>query len=383
MQNVIREGGRVGGVPAFPVEWVIMETEWPAVPEDPDDVASYDYELPPELIASGPLERRDAARLLVVNRSTGGLSHRTISDLPELLARRDRLVFNDTRVVPARLRGVREATGGGWEGLFLRVRETGEWELLSQTRGRIREGEAVLAHPPRGEAPPLRLTLLEKAEDGVWLARPVAVEPVFELLERYGDVPLPPYIRKGVAVDVDASRYQTVYARERGSVAAPTAGLHFTEELLAKIDERGIAKSFVTLHVGVGTFRPIAAERLDGHVMHSEWGELSPETAAALSATKEAGGRIVAVGTTSVRVLESAAAEGAICPFRGETRLFIRPPYAFRAVDVLLTNFHLPRSTLLVLVSTFAGRDLIRRAYEEAIRERYRFYSYGDAMLIL
>lgn len=350
---------------------------------DPDDLAAYDYDLPPELIAAEPAARRDEARLLIVDRSKGTLSHGTVGDLPRLLAPGDLLVLNDTRVVPARLRGVREATGGKWEGLFLRADEAGLWELLGQTRGRLQEGETILISAPSSDGPPLRVTLLSRGEEGVWHARPENNIHAFDLLERYGEVPLPPYIRKGVAGDADRTRYQTVYARARGSVAAPTAGLHFTEDLLAACERRGIGRAFVTLHVGIGTFRPVTAERLSEHVMHSEWGELSASTAEAIDETKTRGSRVVAVGTTSVRVLESAAAPGEVRAFRGETNLFIRPPYRFRAVDVLLTNFHLPRSTLLVLVSALAGRDLIRRAYAEAIRERYRFFSYGDAMLIL
>ena len=261
----------------------------------------------------------------------------------------------------------------------------------------LQPGETIAIPSRRSASPPLRLALIAKVDEGAWRARVVNSHPLpdqtpdtrhqtpiaFDLLERYGDVPLPPYIRKGVARNEDFERYQTVYARSQGSVAAPTAGLHFTRELLLECEGRGIERSFVTLHVGVGTFRPVSAERLSDHVMHSEWGELTTETAADIRETRAAGGRIVAVGTTSVRVLESAAASGDVAASRGETNLFIRPPYQFRAVDALLTNFHLPRSTLLVLVSTFAGHDLIRRAYDEAIRQRYRFYSYGDAMLIV
>jgi S-adenosylmethionine:tRNA ribosyltransferase-isomerase len=383
MQKVIRQGRRIGGSAALPVEWGTSRTALQTMTNDPDDIASYDYELPAELIASVPVEPRDAARLLVVDRSTGRLAHRVVRELPELLSPGDHLVFNDTKVVPARLRGVRQATGGRWEGLFLRTLDSGDWELLSQTRGRLAEGEAILITPKGEKGTPLRLFLRAKGSDGTWIASAESDEAAFELLERHGEVPLPPYIRKGVAGPLDAGRYQTIFARSRGSVAAPTAGLHFTENLLGRLRQRGTATSYVTLHVGVGTFRPIATDRLSEHRMHAEWGELSSEAAAALRATRAAGGRIVSVGTTSVRALESAAAEGELRPFRGETRLFIRPPYRFRAVDALLTNFHLPRSTLLALVSAFAGRELVREAYAEAIRKRYRFYSYGDAMLIL
>ncbi|MGC1275954.1 MAG: tRNA preQ1(34) S-adenosylmethionine ribosyltransferase-isomerase QueA [Planctomycetaceae bacterium] len=350
--------------------------------EDSDDIAAYDYDLPPELIAAEPIVQRDAARLLIVHRSTGRLSHGTVRDLPNLLATGDCLVLNDTRVVPARLRGVREATGGKWEGLFLRTIDGTTWELLGQTRGRLREGESILVTSCRAQGD-LRLVLVGRGDEGSWLARPVSDRPAFDLLEQFGDVPLPPYIRKGVARASDVERYQTVYANARGSVAAPTAGLHITHDLLTACTRRGIDRTFVTLHVGVGTFRPVTAGRLSEHVMHSEWGELTADAAFRLVQTQAAGGRVVAVGTTSVRVLESAAMSGDLRPFRGETNLFISPPYRFRGVDALMTNFHLPRSTLLVLVSAFAGRDLIRHAYKEAIRERYRFFSYGDAMLIL
>jgi S-adenosylmethionine:tRNA ribosyltransferase-isomerase len=348
---------------------------------DPDDVASYDYDLPPELIAAEPPSRREDARLLIVDRSTEAFTHGNIRDLPALLTPGDRLVLNDTQVVPARLRGVREATGGKWEGLFLRSDANGDWELLGQTRGRIGDGETVLISASAGDT--LRLTLTARSEDGIWRARPASDRPAFDLLEQFGEVPLPPYIRKGVARPSDVSRYQTVFAKTRGSIAAPTAGLHFTETLLEECAARGISRSFVTLHVGIGTFRPVTANRLSEHVMHTEWGELSAEAASAIAATKQAGGRIVAVGTTSVRVLESAAARQPWASFRGETDLFIRPPYKFQAVDTLLTNFHLPRSTLLALVSAFATPDLIRDAYAEAIARRYRFFSYGDAMLIV
>lgn len=348
-------------------------------------ISSYDYELPADLIASEPTARRDDARLLVVDRASGTFRHLRISDLPMLLESGDRLVFNNTRVVPARLHGFRESTGGKWEGLFLRAFDGGEWEFLSQTRGRLNVHEAIVIPPAdrTSTLPPLRIRLTGRGDEGAWRAIPESREPAFALLDHYGHVPLPPYIRKGIARPEDAQRYQTVFGEERGSVAAPTASLHFTHELLNAFIERSIARSFVTLHVGVGTFRPVAVETLDQHHMHSEWGDLSPSAAEEIKKTKQSGHRVVAVGTTSVRVLESAAETGDLHPFRGETQLFIRPPYQFHIVDVLLTNFHLPRSTLLVLVSTFGGYDLIREAYAEAIRNQYRFYSYGDAMLIL
>jgi S-adenosylmethionine:tRNA ribosyltransferase-isomerase len=278
--------------------------------------------------------------------------------------------------------GYRIATGGRWEGLFLSLTARGEWRMLCKTRGRLNPPEAVrlVTHQAADD---VKLWLLEQTGDGVWLARPDSEESPFTLLERIGRVPLPPYIRKGEMIESDRTNYQTVFAAVPGAVAAPTAGLHFTPDLLSRLTAAGIQRREVTLHVGLDTFRPITAETPDQHKMHSEWGEIGDETAAALRACRANGGRVVAVGTTSVRVLETASRVGEIQGWSGETNLFIRPPYQFRTVDALMTNFHLPRTTLLLLVSAFAGADLIRRAYEEAIREQYRFYSYGDAMLIL
>ena len=347
--------------------------------------SEFDFALPTELIAQEPLEPRDRSRLLVVRRETGRFEHRIFADLPELLATGDILVRNNTRVVPARLLGRRELTGGRWEGLFLReltVRGSIFWEILATTRGKPGAGEQVVV----GEGEGLRLTLMVKEEAGRWLARPESDQPAMSLLERFGSVPLPPYIRKGEAGPSDRPRYQTVYAQVAGAVAAPTAGLHFTDDLFARLDERGIGRADLTLHVGIGTFRPIDAERIDEHVLHAEWAELSPKTAETINTARRRGGRVVAVGTTSARVLETAAkdAQGQnIRPFEGETAMYLRPGHAFRGLDALVTNFHLPRSSLLVLVSAFAGVELIQEAYAEAVRERYRFYSYGDAMLIL
>jgi len=254
--------------------------------------------------------------------------------------------------------------------------------LLCKTRGKLAAGENI-ALVDRFGADALELQLLEKRTGGVWTARPRSGENAFELLERVGRVPLPHYIRGGEMRDSDRERYQTVYARHCGSVAAPTAGLHFTSDLLERLAAGGVSQARLTLHVGIGTFRPIAAESLAEHQMHREWGEIDAATVHQIDKARAAGGRIVAVGTTSTRVLETAAGSGVLRPWSGETDLFIRPPYQFRAIDALLTNFHLPRSTLLVLVRTFGGDALIERAYAEAIGESYRFYSYGDAMLIL
>jgi len=318
---------------------------------------------------------------MVVDRNSGEIAHAHVRDLPEYTRAADAVVINDSRVLPARLIGRREKTGGRWEGLFLRD-EDGLWILLGKTRGKIQPGERVVLEDH--EAKPVgKLGLLTKLEDGCWVARCEDEEHYLDLLQRLGRVPLPHYIRDGEMEEDDRQRYQTVFAEVPGSVAAPTAGLHFTPELLQRVEEIGAKVCRLTLHVGVGTFRPITTDSLEEHQMHREWGELDEATAAEINRRRAAGGRCIAVGTTSTRLLESAAADGALQPFRGETDLFIRPPHNFQAVDALLTNFHLPRSTLLVLVQTFGGDELIRRAYEVAIEEGYRFYSYGDAMLIV
>lgn len=347
------------------------------------DADLYDYDLPPELIAQEALADRAAARLLVVDRATGSLHHHRIRDLPEILAPGDLVVVNDTRVVPARLIGRRTATGGAWEGLFLRVDEaTGLWQILAHTRGRPAFGESIALVDRAGEES-LTLELVGRGAGGTWLVRPSAAEPAEKLLDRVGRVPLPGYIRGGEEQAGDLERYQTVFARAAGSAAAPTAGLHFTPELLAALAARGIGRADVTLHVGIDTFRPITAERLDDHPMHTEWCACPEPTAAAVREARERGRRVVAVGTTAMRTLETAARAGAASAWSGPTDLFIKPGFSFRSANCLLTNFHMPRTTLLVLVSTFASRELIQRAYAEAIRERYRFLSYGDAMLLI
>jgi S-adenosylmethionine:tRNA ribosyltransferase-isomerase len=340
--------------------------------------AFFDYKLPPELIAQEPVEPRDHSRLLVVERGSGALQHRQFLDLPELLAPGDLLVLNDTRVLPARLLGRRTSTGGAWEGLFLRCLPDGAWDMLCQTRGRLRESETIAIEPG-----PLTLRLLERLPEGLWRVAPSEAGAPPAILERHGHVPLPPYIRKGHDRPEDRAHYQTVFAQAPGAVAAPTAGLHFTQRVFDRLSQRGIAWTFVTLHVGLGTFRPIAAADYTQHAMHREWGELPQQAVAVLEDCRQRGGRLVAVGTTTVRVLETAARLGPLRPWSGETDLYIYPPYEFRAVDALLTNFHLPRSTLLLLASAFAGVELLRRAYAVAVQESYRFYSYGDAMLIL
>ena len=347
-----------------------------------DELARYDYTLPKELIAQQPAARRVDARLLVVRRASGEIEHFHIRDLPRLLQGPDCLVLNDTRVVPARLVGRRTTTGGRWEGLFLADDGHGAWQLLGKTRGKLAPGESIQLMNAQG-LDDIELRLIEKREDGVWIARPRSTEATLPLLERVGRIPLPHYIREGAALEADAERYQTVYATHAGSAAAPTAGLHFSRELLAQLESRGVPNVRVTLHVGLDTFRPVTATSLADHKMHTEWGRIDEDAVRKLEETRRSGGRIVAVGTTATRVLETAARSGRLTSWTGQTDLFIRPPFEFHAVDALLTNFHLPRTTLLVLVRTFGGDELMMQAYEEAIRERYRFYSYGDAMLIV
>jgi S-adenosylmethionine:tRNA ribosyltransferase-isomerase len=331
---------------------------------------------------------------MVVDRHRQQVEHHHIRDLPRLLPPGDRLVLNDTRVIPAQLVGRRVQTGGRWHGLFIEATPDGHWRILCKTRGRLKPGEAIMLVDREGRQG-VKLWLIERQEEGQWLAHPEGEDAATTVLERLGRVPLPPYIRGGNMVDADVASYQTVFAKRPGAIAAPTAGLHFTNELLKALEAREVTNSRITLHVGLGTFRPIDAEDIDEHRMHSEWGEVTEATAAELNATRAAGGRIIGVGTTVTRVLETAVrskdGEGnshlsdrrKIHPWQGTTDLFIRPPFEFRAIDALLTNFHFPRTTLLLLVQTLGGLELISSAYQEAIREEYRFYSYGDAMLIV
>lgn len=340
--------------------------------------SEFSYELPGELIAFKAAEPRDSARMLVVDRSRGTLSHRHVRDLPEYLKPGDALARNNSRVVPAHLNGRRRATGGGWSGLFLRAIDSEHWEILAKTRGRPKIGEWLDVHGGLG------LCLTARTMSGSLIVRPDQQEDAFQLLDRFGLTPLPPYIGMGRLSAEDAARYQTVFAKIPGSVAAPTAGLHFTEPLFATIAGQGVSIVDLTLHVGVGTFRPIESERIEEHALHCERAELDVYAARQLNATRAGGGRVVAVGTTSARTLETAVRDdGVFEAFLGETSIYLTPGHAFRGVDALVTNFHLPRSTLLVLVSAFAGIELIRSAYQAAIQERYRFFSYGDAMLIL
>lgn len=348
--------------------------------------AAFDYHLPPELIAQTPLEPRDASRLLVVRRSDGSLAHRRFRDLGEYLQPGDLLVLNESRVIPARLQARKVPSGGRVELLLLTRHDARTWEALVGGR-RARPGTRLRVEPPPASSAvaPVEAEVVAETPAGGRLVRFAA--PVDDLLEALGEVPLPPYIHAPLA---DRERYQTIYARTRGSVAAPTAGLHFTPALLESLQQRGVEFGLVTLHIGLDTFRPVQEERVEDHRIHREWCRLDEETAAAIARTRAHGRRVVAVGTTSVRVLETAArqaeaqgVEGPVVPYAGWTDLFIYPGYRFRLVDRLVTNFHLPRSSLLMLVSAFAGRELILRAYAEAVRERYRFYSLGDAMLIL
>jgi S-adenosylmethionine:tRNA ribosyltransferase-isomerase len=333
--------------------------------------ADFDYELPPELIAQTAVEPRDASRLLVVDRSTGAIEHRRFRDLGEYLRPGDLLVANDSRVINARLRGRWADTGGAVEVLLIHPDSGGGWQAMIRSGRRVRAG--------------LHIEWRDGSDSEV-LAPPadsvcrVSLPEGFDL-EALGELPLPPYIHR--APD-DPDRYQTVYAGEGGSVAAPTAGLHFTPALIDSLQAAGVGFATLTLHVGPGTFRPVKHEDISGHRLHAEFGRVPPQAARAVLAARAAGGRVVAVGTTGVRLLEQWAADGMAAEgWSGWTGLYITPGFVFRAVDALVTNFHLPRSTLLMLVSAFAGDDLRRRAYEAAIAERYRFYSFGDAMLIL
>lgn len=332
------------------------------------------YDLPQELIAQTPLEKRDSSRLLVMNKETGELSHRHFYDIVEYLNPGDCLVMNDSRVLPARLLGNRP-TGGAVELLLLRDLGDKKWECLAKPGKKLRPGQEVIFG--NGE---LTATVEEVQEDGNRIVR-FHYEGIFlEILEHLGKMPLPPYIQAELQ---DQERYQTVYSRETGSAAAPTAGLHFTKELLEQIEKKGVTLAYVTLHVGLGTFRPVKAEQISQHHMHSELCMMSQETAQLLNDTRKRGGRIVCVGTTSCRTLESLVnPDGTFEEKSKWTDIFIYPGYTFRAMDALITNFHLPESTLVMLVSAFAGRDHILHAYEEAVKERYRFFSFGDAMFL-
>ncbi|MGI5978017.1 MAG: tRNA preQ1(34) S-adenosylmethionine ribosyltransferase-isomerase QueA [Oscillospiraceae bacterium] len=336
--------------------------------------SDFNYDLPEELIAQTPLERRDGSRLMHLDRFTGAVEHRHFYDLPEYLRSGDCLVLNDSRVLPARLIGKRE-TGGTVEVLLLRDKGEGVWECLTRPGRKTQPGTKLSF----GEGE-LIATVVDAIEDGNKLIQ-FHYEGIFlEVLERLGKMPLPPYIKTELE---DQERYQTVYSREVGSAAAPTAGLHFTPELLQTIADKGVKVCYLTLHVGLGTFRPVKADNIEDHEMHAEYCVIPEETAKIVTATKKAGGRVVCVGTTSCRTIESFANEdGTLDPKSGWTDIFLYPGYRFKCMDALVTNFHLPESTLIMLVSAFAGREHVLAAYEEAVRERYRFFSFGDAMFI-
>jgi S-adenosylmethionine:tRNA ribosyltransferase-isomerase len=332
------------------------------------------FDLPEELIAQTPLERRDGSRLLHLNKVTGELEHRHFYDVLDYLHEGDCMVFNDSRVLPARLIGAKP-TGGSIELVLLRDLGQGRWECLSRPGKKTKPGAEIIFG--NGE---LKATVEEVVEGGNRIVK-FDYEGIFlEVLEHLGKMPLPPYIKEELQ---DSERYQTVYSREVGSAAAPTAGLHFTKELMGKIAAKGVKLCYVTLHVGLGTFRPVKAEEIENHEMHSEFCIIPEETARIVTETKKNGGRVIAVGTTSCRTLESFAAEdGSLAATSGWTNIFIYPGYKFKCIDALETNFHLPESTLIMLVSALAGREHVLHAYEEAVKERYRFFSFGDAMFI-
>ena len=338
------------------------------------NVQDFDYYLPEELIAQTPLAQRDASRLMVLPRQQGACSHRHFFELPSLLRKGDLLVFNDTRVIPARLHGRKRDTGAKVEVFLLKRLDLDRLETLVRPGRKLRPGTEVVFSDE------LSAVIEDTTKFGGRIVR-FCWQGVFEeILQRLGEVPLPPYIHEKLP---DPERYQTVYARENGSAAAPTAGLHFTPELLSQLREQGIQTAYVTLHVGLGTFRPVAVESIQDHVMHSEQYAISAETAALVNETRRQGGRVIAVGTTAVRTLETAGQSGQLQPCSGFTNIFIYPGYEYKIIDGLITNFHLPKSTLLMLVSALAGRERVLAAYKEAVEQRYRFFSFGDAMFIL
>ncbi len=350
----------------------------------------FDYDLPPGLIAQQPAARRDESRMMVVHRTDGRLEHRRFGDFPAYTRTGDVVVVNETRVIPARIFGRKQGSGGRVELLMLEEVEPGVWDVLLRARRRPAPGARIILAEGRAGA-----VMLAEGELGRARVRVESAEPFMAILDAAGVPPLPPYIARkapaaaslngaGETGAMDRERYQTIYARAPGAVAAPTAGLHFTPEVFQALEKRGVRRSNITLHVGIGTFRPVSAERVADHRMDAERYCVPEESARTINAAREAGGRIIAVGTTTVRTLETVVdAAGRIAPGAGRTSIFIYPPHQFRAVDALLTNFHLPKSTLLMMICAFAGRELVFKAYAEAIRQQYRFYSYGDCMLIV
>jgi len=348
------------------------------------NTSEFEFELPQDLIAQEPLEDREAARMMVVDRASGALSHHHVRDLPSFLKPHDCLVLNDTKVIPARIHGHKEKTGGRVELLLLEDLGEGVWDALCGSARRPKPGARLVMAGGRIQA-----EVLAWREGGGIQVRLASERPLMEVLEEVGLPPLPPYIKRPqvpekAVLERDRLYYQTVYARVPGAVAAPTAGLHLTGSMLEELGRRGVSHTAVTLHVGMGTFKPVKVESVEEHTMEAERYEVSPDAVAVIAKAKREGGRIVAVGSTAVRTLETVA--DPLClpeTGSGRTCIFIYPPYRFKVVDAMLTNFHLPRSTLIMMVSALAGRDLIRKAYAEAVRERYRFYSYGDCMLIV
>jgi S-adenosylmethionine:tRNA ribosyltransferase-isomerase len=338
--------------------------------------SDYDFTLPADRIAQIPADPRDASRLMVLDRASGSISHRTFRDLGDIIPPGDVLVLNTTRVFRARLLETRDGSGAPAEVLLLKAHGDARYEALVRPGGKLGPGRVITVSPE------LSVEVEQVTERRTRIVRLRTALAVDLAIDRYGHVPLPPYVTRA-DTPIDADRYQTVYARERGSVAAPTAGLHFTPGILATLAHRGVERADVVLHIGAGTFKPVETDDPSEHRMHEEWYSVPPETARAVAAARGRGARVWAVGTTTARTLESAAsADGHVTAGSGETRLFIRPPFAWKAVDRLITNFHLPRSTLLMLVAAFAGYDLTMRAYREAVESGYRFFSYGDAMLV-
>ncbi len=355
--------------------------------------ADFDFFLPPELIAQAPLPERDQSRLLVLHRKSWRIEHRGFGDVVDYLGSGDLLVMNDSRVIRARLRGANARTGGAFEVFLLQERGPNDWWAMLRPGKRARVGTEIIFRTSTSGVSGVRAVVVEANEEGHRRLHFSGTANVLDELGDLGEVPLPPYIKRSGpgSSEADKERYQTVYARQPGSVAAPTAGLHFTERLMGVLESRGVGVHFLTLHVGLGTFAPVKAETLEDHRMHEEHYHLGADTVEAIRAAKRAGRRVVAVGTTTLRVLESVAASeaGGLVPGHGSTRIFIHPPHDFKIVDALLTNFHLPRSTLLMLASAFAapgqttGREAVLAAYGEAVEKKYRFFSYGDAMLLL
>jgi S-adenosylmethionine:tRNA ribosyltransferase-isomerase len=337
-------------------------------------LSEFDYFLPEELIAQHPCEPRDHSRLLVLDKNNGAISHRHFFDLIQYVNTGDTLVFNDTRVIPARLIGYKAETGGKVEVFLLNRKSGNDWEALVKPGKKARPGTIIVFSDK------LSCEILESTEFGGRVVHFIFDGIFEEILDELGETPLPPYITEQLA---DKERYQTVYARERGSAAAPTAGLHFTTELMSRLQDKGVHLAFVTLHVGLGTFRPVNTENITDHAMHREYYSVLPETAELINNTKRQGGRVIAVGTTAIRTLETATVNGVLEAKSGWTEIFIYPGYTFKMIDAAVTNFHLPKSTLLMLISALAGQENVFNAYKEAVKQQYKFFSFGDAMLII